>query len=108
MSEPTKTGPIFAAEQQFLNDLWDEHIRCEFQVRDVEATLETTVPDAYVNGIPAMVGGAGREQVGEFYARHFIPQIPPDIEIAPVSRTIGTDQLVDEMILRFTHSFQMD
>ena len=28
--------------------------------------------------------------------------------MVPVSRTIGADRLVDEMILRFTHSLRMD
>jgi carboxymethylenebutenolidase len=65
------------------------------------------VPDAYVNHIPVMTGGVGHEQLREFYGRYFIPQQPPDIEIVPVSRTIGADRLVDEMIVRFTHT-QMD
>jgi carboxymethylenebutenolidase len=66
------------------------------------------VPDAYVNHIPVMTGGVGRDALREFYSRHFIPRMPPDTEIMPVSRTIGTDRLVDEMILRFTHTIEMD
>jgi carboxymethylenebutenolidase len=34
--------------------------------------------------------------------------MPPDMEMTPVSRTIGTDQLVDEMVIKFTHSIEMD
>src|ERR1700752_3859966 len=34
--------------------------------------------------------------------------MPPDTEIVPVSRTIGTERLVDEMIFRFTHTVEMD
>jgi carboxymethylenebutenolidase len=34
--------------------------------------------------------------------------MPPDTEVIPVSRTIGTDQLVDEMIFKFTHTVRMD
>src|SRR5262249_46788140 len=108
MSQATQTHPVLTPEQQFLNDLWDQHIRNEFQVHDVEETLDTMVPDAYVNGIPAMIGGFGREQLREFYGQYFLPQIPPDVEMVPVSRTIGTDRLVDEMILRFTHTRRMD
>jgi carboxymethylenebutenolidase len=33
---------------------------------------------------------------------------PDDIEIIPVSRTVGTDQVVDETVLSFTHDIQMD
>src|SRR5467141_1994342 len=34
--------------------------------------------------------------------------MPPDMEMTPVSRTIGTDQLVDEMVISFTHTTEMD
>jgi carboxymethylenebutenolidase len=66
------------------------------------------VPDAYVNHIPVLTGGVGSEQLREFYSRHFIPKMPPDTTIVPVSRTIGADRLVDEMIFRFTHTIEMD
>ena len=108
MSGSSNASPLLTPEQQVLNDLWEEHVGLEFQAHDVEATLATMVPDAYVNGIPVMTGGVGHEQLRAFYARHFIPQIPPDTEMVPVSRTIGADRLVDEMILRFTHSQPMD
>jgi carboxymethylenebutenolidase len=34
--------------------------------------------------------------------------MPPDTEIIPLSRTIGHDQLVDEMVFTFTHTISMD
>ncbi len=61
-----------------------------------------------MNHVPVLTGGVGRDQVKEFYANHFIPHMPSDLEIVPVSRTIGADRLVDELILRFTHSVEMD
>ncbi len=96
------------SQQQFLNDLWDEHIRDEFTTRDTDATLDTMTPDAYVNHVPVLTGGVGQEQLRHFYARHFIPKMPSDTEIVPLSRTIGTNRLVDEMIFRFTHTIEMD
>jgi carboxymethylenebutenolidase len=95
-------------EQQFLNDLWEEHLGEEFRTRDTDATVDTMVADAYVNHIPVMTGGVGRAQLREFYSRHFIPKMPPDTEIVPISRTVGTERLVDEMIFRFTHTIEMD
>jgi carboxymethylenebutenolidase len=94
--------------QQSLNDLWEEHIRDEFATKDTTATLDTMVADACVNHIPVMTGGVGREQLREFYSKHFIPKMPSDTEIVPVSRTIGNNQLVDEMVFRFTHTIEMD
>jgi len=108
MSEKPNTKTVLSAEQQTLNDLWEEHVRDEFVTRDTDATLRTMVPDAYVNHIPVMTGGIGHSELHEFYSRRFIPKMPPDTEIVPVSRTIGVDRLVDEMIFRFTHTMEMD
>jgi carboxymethylenebutenolidase len=108
MSQGSGKSPELTVAQQKFNDLWDEHVRDEFSTRDTEATLETMVPDAYVNHIPVLTGGVGREQLREFYSRHFIPKMPPDTQIVPISRTIGAQRLVDEMIFKFTHTIEMD
>ena len=84
--------------------LWEEHIKHEFATRDTEATLATMVDDAYVNHVPVMTGGYGKTALRDFYSRDFIPSMPPDTKITPVSRTVGEDQLVDEMIFSFTHT----
>ena len=83
-------------------------MRHEFATHNTEDTLATMVDDAYVNHIPVLTGGVGKEALREFYSKRFIPQMPPDTEVTPVSRTIGTDQLVDEMIFKFTHTTRMD
>lgn len=91
-----------------LEAIWGEHIEHEFATRDTERTLDTMVDDAYVNHIPVLTGGTGKDQLREFYSNHFIPQMPPDTSLTPISRTIGDDQIVDEMIFRFTHTVRMD
>ena len=96
------------AARQALSDLWDEHVRDEFALKDADAAVDTMTPDAHVTLVPVLTGGVGREQVREFYAAHFIPKMPPDIEIVPISRTIGSESLVDEMIIRFTHTIELD
>jgi carboxymethylenebutenolidase len=88
--------------------LWEQHIRFEFTTQNSEDTLTTMVDDAYVNHVPVLTGGRGKRELREFYSKRFIPQMPPDTEIIPVSRTIGESQLVDEMIFKFTHSVRMD
>jgi carboxymethylenebutenolidase len=108
MNEQPGTEARLSRGQQSLNDLWEEHLRHEFATQDTNATLETMVPDAYVNHIPVLTGGVGHDQLREFYSRHFIPRMPPDTEIVPISRTIGAERLVDEMIFRFTHTIEMD
>jgi carboxymethylenebutenolidase len=94
--------------QEFLQELWEEHLRHEFATHNTEDTLATMVEDAYVNHIPVMTGGVGKPALREFYSKYFIPQMPPDLELNPISRTIGTDRLVDEMMAKFTHTIRMD
>src|SRR5207237_1140553 len=94
--------------QEFLSNLWDEHMRHEFATHNTEDTLATMVEDAYVNHIPVLTVRVGKDALREFYSKRFIPQMPPDTEVTPVSRTIGADQLVDEMIFKFTHTVRMD
>ena len=110
MNEPEElnSNKNLTPAQEALRDLWEEHIRCEFSSPSTENTLATMVVDAYVNHIPVLTGGVGREELREFYSRRFIPQMPPDTEMTPISRTIGNDQLVDEMVFKFTHTIKMD
>ena len=91
-----------------LTELWEEHVKHEFATRNTDDTLDTMVDDAYVNHIPVMTGGVGKDELREFYSRRFIPQMPPDTELTPISRTVGADQLVDEMVFKFTHTIPMD
>ena len=94
--------------QQVLSDLWEEHMKAEFVARSADDAVAAMVEDAHVNHVPVMTGGVGREQVREFYRTSFIPQMPPDLQIIPISRTIGTERVVDEMVVTATHSVQMD
>jgi carboxymethylenebutenolidase len=94
--------------QETLARLWEDHIRHEFETRSTEDTLATMVEDAYVDHVPVLTGGSGKAELREFYATHFIPRMPPDMEMVPISRTIGSDQLVDEMVIKFTHSVELD
>jgi carboxymethylenebutenolidase len=101
-------GAGLATAQQSLSSKWDDHVKYEFATRNTDDTLETMVPDAYVNHVPVMTGGVGHDELREFYSKRFIPQMPPDTSMTPVSRTIGIDRVVDEMVFEFTHTIKMD
>ena len=97
-----------AGKSPTLDAVFDAHIAREFADRDVDATMATMVPEPYVHCIPVMTGGSGGKGVRRFYSEHFVNQIPKDAEVTPISRTIGKDQVVDELIVRFTHDTQWD
>lgn len=91
-----------------LERVWAEHLNGEFVIKDVEATLEMMVDDAYVNHIPVKTGGRGKDQLRRFYRDDFIPSWPSDLRMTPVNRVLGTNQIVDELQVTFTHSNQMN
>lgn len=96
-------GPNFDLEA-----LWENHIKFEFQTRDTADTLATMVGEPYVNHVPTMTGGTGFDELRRFYKNHFIPQLPKDTHLIPISRTVGSDRVVDEMIFCFTHDEEID
>ena len=94
-----------------MNDLaamFDAHVRAEFQDLDLEATMSTMTSDPYVHHVPTITGGNGTAGVRGFYGDHFIGQWPDDTQTRQVSRTVGEDQVVDELMMTFTHDRPLD
>jgi carboxymethylenebutenolidase len=90
-----------------IGKVFDDHVAAEFVDMNLEATMATMTDEPYVNHVPVMTGGVGSEGVRSFYGAHFIGKWPQDIAITPVSRTVGDDQVVDELVLSFTHDIEM-
>lgn len=88
--------------------LWDFHTQLEFATKDATATVATMTPDNYVNHAPVMTGGRGRDEMIDFYGKHFIPKMPADTSLRLLARTVGKDRLVDEFVFAFTHDVEMD
>jgi len=102
------TAEPFTAAQQALLDVWLRHMSAEFAEHNVQAALDTMTEDAKVNHVPLVIGGVGKAAVGQFYAQYLLAQLPPDLESSLVSRTIGQDRIVEELVFRFTHSMIME
>ncbi len=88
--------------------VFDAHVKAEFVDLDVDAAMATMTANPYLTHVPALTGGYGHDELTEFYRDHFVGKWPADTVTEEVSRTIGEDRLVDEMILRFTHDIEMD
>lgn len=101
LSEEISQSAVSSNESHRLDTIFDDHILREFADPDVNATMETMVPEPYVHCVAVMTGGVGGHEVRRFYSQHFINQIPKDAQVTPISRTIGKDQVVDEFILSF-------
>jgi len=90
-----------------LAALWEQHCHYEFAERDVPKTMATMVAEPYVNHVPTMTGGVGQQALARFYRDHFVNSNPHDTRLTPVSRTIGTDRVVDEVLFCFTHDVEI-
>jgi len=94
--------------QQEMVDLFQKHVNAELQ-GDIETTMATMSEDPHLNHVPVMAGGVGREGVRNFYTKHLVGKFfPPDVKMDTVSRTVGNDQIVEELVISFTHTVPID
>ncbi|VDB86479.1 unnamed protein product [Peniophora sp. CBMAI 1063] len=98
-------GPHFDLER-----LWEKHTYYEFVERNAPKTMSTMVKVPYVNHVATLTGGVGYEDLARFYKYHFTTETvtPPDTELITVSRTVGADRIIDEMIFKCTHTTEID
>ncbi len=101
-------GSLNNKKNQDLGKFFDKHVKHEFEDKDVKATMATMVDEPYVHNVPTLTGGIGYDGVYNFYTNYFVGKMPKDTEIIPISRTVGKDQVVDELILKFTHDIPID
>jgi carboxymethylenebutenolidase len=90
-----------------LAAVFDAHIKAEFVTHDVDATMATMTGDPQLTHVPVLTGGSGRDEIRHFYSTYFIGRWPADTSIQHVSRTIGQQRVVDELIVSFTHDVEM-
>jgi carboxymethylenebutenolidase len=90
-----------------LGKVFDKHFKSEFEDKDVESTMKTMVKEPYVHHVPVMTGGVGYDNVYNFYKNDFVGNMPKDVKITRISRTVGKNQVVDELILSFTHDMEI-
>jgi carboxymethylenebutenolidase len=98
----------FNAAEQALIDVWEAHTAAEFEQRDADAAIATMTAHPVLIHVPVGTGATGREPLRKFYREVFIPQIPQDTELQLLTRSVGQNRVIDEFILRFTHTVQMD
>lgn len=96
-------GPYYDYEALFA-----EHIRHEFETRDVDATMATMIDDPYVNHVATLAGGVGHDMLKRFYTYHFVDQNSRERTSTTVSMTPGPDRVVLELVVRFRHDAVLD
>lgn len=96
------------ATQTMMLETFGRHMTAEM-TGDLATTMQTMTDNPHLNHVPVMAGGVGREGVRNFYTNHLVGKFfPPDVEIVNVSQTVGTNQVVDELVIKFTHTVAID
>ena len=89
-------------------DLFEKHVNAEL-AGDLDTTMATMSDNPHLNHVPTMAGGVGRDGVRAFYHDHLVGKFfPPDVKMTSVSRTVGIDQIVEELAISFTHTQAID
>ena len=87
----------------------NEHIMLKFATKNAAKTVDTMLQNTperkpYVNHVPTLTGAIGQKDLFIFYRDYFVSKNPPSLRMKLVSRTIGVDRVVDEMIISFKHT----
>jgi carboxymethylenebutenolidase len=101
------TQTLSPAQQKMLA-AYEFHTGAEFATRRTADAMASMVADPYVALLPALTGGNGAAEVEDFYEHHFIFNMPPDMELVPVTRIVGAEHIVEESVFRFTHTVELD
>ena len=101
-------GRTATADTNDLGSVFDAHVKHEFVEHDVDATMRTMTPQPDLLHLPTLAGGRGVDQVRGFYGTYFVGKWPADTKVEQVSRTVGREQVVDELLVSFTHDIRLD
>ena len=94
--------------QRAMVELFQRHVEAEL-AGDLDTTMATMTASPHLNHVPTMMGGVGRDGVRDFYREHLVGKFfPPDVKMVTVSRTVGEDRIVEELVISFTHTTEID
>lgn len=95
---------MLTPSQEAMHKTFQRHVEAELN-GDMETTMATLADNPHIVNVPTVVGGFGKEGVHDFYANHLVGKFfPPDVEMISVSLTVGETQIVEELIIKFTHT----
>lgn len=98
----------YTDSQQAVVDLFEKHVKAEL-AGDLETTMATMTETPHLHNVPSHVGGYGADGVLAFYTNHLVGKFfPPDVQMERISLTVDENQLVEEHVIRFTHTAVID
>jgi len=98
----------YSESELAMINLLERHVNAELQ-GDLDTTMATMSEDPHLFNIPTMMGGNGYDGVRSFYKNHLVGKFfPPDVTMNRVSLTVGANQIVEELVIGFTHTTTID
>ena len=95
-----------SADPKGLGALFDAHTDAEFKTRDIEATMATMNDAPHVSMCRPRQGALGATPCGASTTPGSSATGPRTL-VTPISRTVGDTQVVDEVMISFTHDCEM-
>ncbi|KAH8689910.1 hypothetical protein BGW36DRAFT_307799 [Talaromyces proteolyticus] len=92
-----------------LERQWEINTESKFFNDSLADTMSTYVThkNAAVTMGPTLVGGVGLRALRRFYEDEFLSTKPPSMRLRLLSRTVGSDRVVDEIYTTFEHTLEM-
>jgi carboxymethylenebutenolidase len=103
----TRVDSMRERQKQMIG-VFEKHVAAEL-AGDLDTTMNTMSTKPHLHNIPTMIGGNGQSGVRAFYKNHLVGKFfPPDVTMTSVSQTVGDNQIVDELVISFTHTTVID
>lgn len=99
---------MLTEKQEKMIAVFEQHVQAELD-GDLVTTMATMTDNPHLLNIPSPVGGNGRDGVLAFYRDHLVGKFfPPDVTMQRISITVGETQIVEELVISFTHTTMID
>jgi carboxymethylenebutenolidase len=99
---------MLTEKQEKMIAVFEQHVQAELD-GDLVTTMATMTDNPHLLNIPTPVGGSGQDGVLAFYRDHLVGKFfPPDVKMQRVSITVGEAQIVEELVISFTHTTMIE
>ena len=99
---------MLTEKQKEMIAVFERHVKAEMD-GDLTTTMDTMTDHPHLLNIPSPVGGDGRDGVLAFYRDHLVGKFfPPDVTMERISITVGETQIVEELVISFTHTTMIE
>jgi carboxymethylenebutenolidase len=99
---------MLTEKQEKMIAVFEQHVQAELD-GDLATTMATMTDNPHLLNIPTPVGGSGKDGVLAFYRDHLVGKFfPPDVKMQRVSITVGEAQIVEELVISFTHTTMIE